>query len=124
LRRQRARCDRRRGDPRPRAAQPLPPPGHPAPPRQGDGRRMTHVAWRLLRRALVNLWRAPLPSLLAVVTIGLALFLGGALAFSVLGARALVDRWGAQASVTAYPGRSPSGGQARAAGGRLRGHPP
>ena len=26
-----------------------------------------HVAWRLTRRAFVNLWRAPLPSLMAVL---------------------------------------------------------
>ncbi len=75
---------------------------------------MTHVAWRLLRRALINLWRAPLPSLLAVVTIALALFLGGALAFSILGARTLLTSWGAQATVTAYLDRALSEEQARA----------
>ncbi len=67
---------------------------------------MTHLTWRLLRRALINLWRAPLPSLLAVVTIALALFLGGALAFSVLGARSLLASWGAQPTVTAYLDRA------------------
>jgi len=81
---------------------------------------MTHVAWRLLRRALVNLWRAPMPSLLAIVTIGLALFLGGALAFSVLGARALLDSWGAQPTVTAWLDRSLSDEQASAVAERVR----
>jgi cell division transport system permease protein len=81
---------------------------------------MTHVAWRLLRRALINLWRAPLPSLLAVVTIALALFLGGALAFSVLGARVLLASWGAQRTVTAYLDRALSEEQARAVAERLR----
>ena len=37
---------------------------------------IAHVAWRLSRRAAVNLWRAPLPSLVSVLTIGLALFIG------------------------------------------------
>ncbi|HYR21169.1 MAG TPA: permease-like cell division protein FtsX [Myxococcales bacterium] len=81
---------------------------------------MTHVAWRLLRRALINLWRAPLPSLLAVVTIALALFLGGAMAFSVLGARVLLASWGAQRTVTAYLDRALSEEQARAVAERLR----
>jgi cell division transport system permease protein len=81
---------------------------------------MTHVAWRLLRRALINLWRAPLPSLLAVVTIALALFLGGALAFSILGARALLTSWGAQRTVTAYVDRALSEEQVRALAERLR----
>ena len=80
---------------------------------------MTHVAWRLLRRALINLWRAPLPSLLAVVTIALALFLGGALAFSILGARALLASWGAQPTVTAYLDRALSEDQARAVAARV-----
>jgi len=81
---------------------------------------MTHLTWRLLRRALINLWRAPLPSLLAVVTIALALFLGGALAFSVLGARSLLASWGAQPTVTAYLDRALSEEQARAVAERVR----
>jgi cell division transport system permease protein len=81
---------------------------------------MTHLAWRLLRRALLNLWRAPLPSLLAVVTIALALFLGGSLAFTVLGARALLASWGAQPAVTAYLDRALSEEQARAVADRVR----
>ena len=81
---------------------------------------MTHVAWRLVRRALLNLWRAPVPSLLAVVTITLALFLGGALAFTVLGARPLLASWGAQPAVTAYPDRALSEEQARGVADRVR----
>ena len=81
---------------------------------------MTHVAWRLVRRALLNLWRAPLPSLLAVVTIALALFLGGTLAFTVLGARALLASWGAQPAVTAYLDRTLSEEQARGVADRVR----
>jgi cell division transport system permease protein len=81
---------------------------------------MTHVAWRLMRRALLNLWRAPLPSLLAVVTIALALFLGGALAFTVLGARALLASWGAQPAVTAYLDRALSEEQAHGVADRVR----
>ena len=81
---------------------------------------MTHVAWRLVRRALLNLWRAPVPSLLAVVTITLALFLGGALAFTVLGARALLVSWGAQPAVTAYLDRALSEEQARGVADRVR----
>ena len=81
---------------------------------------MTHVASRLLRRALVNLWRAPLPSLLAVVTIALALFLGGALAFSVVGMRALLASWGAQPAATAYLDRALSEDDARAVAERVR----
>ena len=37
---------------------------------------IAHVAWRLSRRAMVNLWRAPLPSLVSVLTISLSLFIG------------------------------------------------
>ena len=32
---------------------------------------IAHVAWRLSRRAALNLWRAPLPSLVSVLTIAL-----------------------------------------------------
>ncbi len=81
---------------------------------------MTHVARRLLRRALVNLWRAPLPSLLAVITIALALFLGGSLAFTVVGARALLASWGAQPAVTAYLDRALSDEQARGVADQVR----
>jgi cell division transport system permease protein len=73
-----------------------------------------------LRRALVNLWRAPLPSLLAVITIALALFLGGSLAFTVVGARALLASWGAQPAVTAYLDRALSDEQARGVADQVR----
>ena len=85
---------------------------------------MSHVAWRLLRRALVNLWRAPVPSLLAVITIALALFLGGALAFSVLGMRALLASWGAQPSATAYLDRGLPEDEVRAIAARVRAEEP
>jgi len=55
-----------------------------------------HIAWRLVRRAAVNLWRAPLPSLVSVLTIALALFLGASFAVGVLSARRLLQGWGAQ----------------------------
>jgi cell division transport system permease protein len=74
---------------------------------------MTDSGWRLMRRAVVNLWRAPLPSLLAVITISLALFLAAALAASVSSARALLASWGAQPSVTAYLDRALSDAEAR-----------
>ena len=79
-----------------------------------------HVAWRLVRRAAVNLWRAPLPSLLAVLTIALALFLGAALAFGVQGARSLLASWGAQPSVTLFLERGMPEAQARALAERIR----
>ena len=74
---------------------------------------MTHSGWRLMRRAAVNLWRAPLPSLLAVITISLALFLAATLVASVSSARALLASWGAQPSVTAYLDRALSDAEAR-----------
>ena len=49
-----------------------------------------HVAWRLTRRAFVNLWRAPLPSLVAVLTIALALFLGAGFLAALSGAQLLL----------------------------------
>jgi cell division transport system permease protein len=81
---------------------------------------MMHVGWRLMRRAAMNLWRAPLPSVVAVITIALALFLAAALAFSVASARALLVSWGAQPSVTAYLDASVSEEQARALADRIR----
>ena len=85
---------------------------------------MMHVGWRLMRRAAMNLWRAPLPSVVAVITIALALFLGAALAFSVASARALLVSWGAQPSVTAYLDPSLSEEQARALADRIRSQEP
>ncbi len=75
---------------------------------------MAHVAWRLWRRAAVNLWRAPLPSLVAMLTIGLSLFLGASFVLGVLTARALVASWGPQASVTVYLEKTVSDDEARA----------
>jgi cell division transport system permease protein len=72
-----------------------------------------HVAWRLSRRAAMNLWRAPLPSLVSVLTIGLALFLGASFVLGLFAARALLTSWGAQASVTLYLDKSTSDEQAR-----------
>ncbi len=85
---------------------------------------IAHVALRLTRRALVNLWRAPLPSLVSVLTIGLALFLGAAFVFGVMAARALVQSWGAQASLTLYLAPAMPDAQARALADRVaREHP-
>ncbi len=61
-----------------------------------------HVAWRLFRRALVNLWRAPMPSLVAVLTIAIALFLGAAFVAALDAAQLLLRGWGAEASITLY----------------------
>jgi cell division transport system permease protein len=83
-----------------------------------------HVAWRLSRRAAVNLWRAPLPSLVSVLTIGLALFLGASFLLGLAGARALLTSWGAQASVTLYLDRAATDEQARALAHRLRAEEP
>jgi cell division transport system permease protein len=78
-----------------------------------------HIAWRLVRRAAVNLWRAPLPSLVSVLTIGLALFLGASFAVGVLSARRLLQGWGAQPSVTVYLDRATTDDEARALAGRI-----
>jgi cell division transport system permease protein len=81
---------------------------------------MTHAGWRSVRRAVVNLWRAPLPTLLAVITIALALFLAAVLAASISSARALLISWGAQPAVTAYLDRSLGDDQARALADAVR----
>ena len=75
---------------------------------------IAHVAWRLSRRAAVNLWRAPLPSLVSVLTISLALFIGAAFALGLFAARTLLTSWGAQASVTLYLDRDITDAQALA----------
>ena len=80
-----------------------------------------HIAWRLVRRAAVNLWRAPLPSLVSVLTIGLALFLGASFAVGLLSARRLLQGWGAEPSVTLYLDRSTTDDEARALAGRIAG---
>jgi len=73
-----------------------------------------HLLWRLTRRAAVNLWRAPLPSLVSVLTIGLSLFLGASFVLALFAMKALLASWGAQASVTLYLDRALTDGQARA----------
>ncbi len=75
---------------------------------------IAHVAWRLSRRAAMNLWRAPLPSLVSVLTISLALFLGATFVLGLFAARTLLTSWGAQASVTLYLDRQTTDAQARA----------
>ncbi len=75
---------------------------------------IAHVAWRLSRRAAVNLWRAPLPSLVSVLTIALALFLGISFALGLAFARSLLTSWGAQASITLYLDKAVTDDQARA----------
>jgi len=85
---------------------------------------IAHVAWRLSRRALVNLWRAPLPSLVSVLTIGLALFLGATFVLGLFSARALFTGWGAQAGVTLYLDRAATDAQARTLVQRIRAEEP
>ena len=75
---------------------------------------IAHVAWRLSRRAAVNLWRAPLPSLVSVLTISLALFIGASFVLGLFAARALLTSWGAEASVTLYLDRQATDTQAHA----------
>jgi cell division transport system permease protein len=74
---------------------------------------IAHVAWRLSRRAAVNLWRAPLPSLVSVLTIALSLFIGASFVLGLLTAKSLLTSWGAQASVTLYLDKGTSDAQAR-----------
>ena len=75
---------------------------------------IAHVAWRLSRRAAMNLWRAPLPSLVSVLTISLSLFIGASFVLGLLAAKALLTSWGAQASVTLYLEKETTDAQARA----------
>jgi cell division transport system permease protein len=79
-----------------------------------------HVLWRLARRAAVNLWRAPLPSLVSVLTIALALFLGAAFALGGLAARSLFASWGGQAAITLYLDRTLTDVQGRAIAAQAR----
>ena len=74
---------------------------------------IAHVAWRLSRRAAMNLWRAPLPSLVSVLTISLSLFIGASFVLGLFAARALLTSWGAQASVTLYLDKETTDAQAR-----------
>ena len=85
---------------------------------------IAHVAWRLSRRAAVNLWRAPLPSLVAVLTIALSLFIGATFVLGVQAARALFTSWGAQASVTLSLDKSVTDAQAAALAARIRAQQP
>jgi cell division transport system permease protein len=73
-----------------------------------------HLLFRLSRRAAVNLWRAPLPSLVSILTIALALSLGAAFVLGAFAARALFRSWGTQAAVTLYLDRALTDAQGRA----------
>jgi cell division transport system permease protein len=75
---------------------------------------IVHVSLRLARRAFVNLWRAPLPSLVSVLTIGLSLFLAASFGLGLLTARALISSWGAQAAITLYLDRNTTDEEAHA----------
>lgn len=81
---------------------------------------IAHVSLRLLRRALVNLWRAPLPSLVAVLTIAIALFLGAGFIATLEAAQVLLKSWGAEASLTLYLAPSTTEAQAGALVAELR----
>lgn len=83
---------------------------------------IAHVAWRLTRRAAVNLWRAPLPSLVSVLTISLALFIGASFLLGLVSARALLTSWGAQASVTLYLDQKTTDAEARALVEQVKAH--
>jgi len=74
---------------------------------------IAHVAMRLSRRAALNLWRAPLPSLVSVLTIALSLFIGASFVLGLFTARSLLTSWGAQASVTLYLDKATPDAQAR-----------
>ncbi|HZR10369.1 MAG TPA: permease-like cell division protein FtsX [Myxococcales bacterium] len=84
---------------------------------------IAHVFLRLSRRAALNLWRAPLPSLVSVLTIGLSLFIGASFVLGLFTARALLTSWGAQASMTLYldPATTDADGRALAQELRARG---
>lgn len=85
---------------------------------------IAHVAWRLTRRAAVNLWRAPLPSLVSVLTISLSLFIGATFVLGLFAARSLLTSWGAQAGVTLYLDRDITDAQARALEQQVRDRSP
>ena len=81
---------------------------------------IAHVAWRLSRRAAVNLWRAPLPSLVSVLTISLSLFIGASFVLGLFAARALLTSWGAEASVTLYLDKATTDDRAHALVAQIR----
>ena len=82
---------------------------------------IAHVLLRLSRRAAMNLWRARLPSLVSVLTIGLALFIGASFVLGLFTARTLLASWGAQASITLYLDPATSEGDARTMAQEIRG---
>ncbi len=81
---------------------------------------IAHVAWRLSRRAAVNLWRAPLPSLVSVLTISLSLFIGASFVLGLFAAKALLTSWGAEASVTLYLDKTTTDDRAHALVAQIR----
>jgi len=82
---------------------------------------IAHVAWRLSRRAAVNLWRAPVLSLVSVLTIGLSLFIGATFVLGLFTARTLLTSWGAEPSMTLYLDPATSDADARALSQQIRG---
>jgi len=74
---------------------------------------IAHVVFRLWRRAASNLWRSPLLSLVSVLTIGFALFIGTAFVLGLFTARTLLDSWGADATLTLYLDPATTDSQAR-----------
>src|SRR5439155_5555504 len=87
----------------------------------GVRRMIAHVAWRLSRRAAVNLWRAPVLSLVSVLTIGLSLFIGATFVLGIFTARTLLTSWGAEPSMTLYLDPATSDADARALSQQIRG---
>jgi cell division transport system permease protein len=81
---------------------------------------IAHVAWRLSRRAAVNLWRAPVLSLVSVLTIGLSLFIGATFVLGLLTARTLLNSWGAEPSITLYLDAAVADADARALSQEIR----
>ena len=81
---------------------------------------IAHVAWRLSRRAAVNLWRAPVLSMVSVLTIGLSLFIGATFVLGLFTARTLLNSWGAEPSMTLYLDRTTSDAEARALSQQIR----
>jgi cell division transport system permease protein len=74
---------------------------------------IAHVVWRLWRRAASNLLRSPLLSLVSVLTIGFALFIGTAFVLGLFTARTLLASWGADATLTLYLDPATTDSQAR-----------
>src|SRR5204863_2065032 len=122
LRRERTRNDGGGRDARPRAAPAVASAYGRSRAREAGVRRMiAHVAWRLSRRAAVNLWRAPVLSLVSVLTIGLSLFIGAAFVLGLFTARTLLTSWGAEPNMTLYLDPATSDADARALSQQIRG---